>query len=63
MIKKKEVLIHVHPDFKTRLKTESSVRNMSMIQYTKQLSGIVSIEEEFKNASKETKEKKFKFSF
>jgi hypothetical protein len=61
MKKRREVLLHVHPDFKARIKSESSLKHLSIIEYTRQLSGMKSIEEEFKDAELKRKRNGFEF--
>lgn len=50
MVISKSDRIFVHPDFKKRLKVESALKGLSIIKYTKKLSGSKSLEEEFKNS-------------
>jgi hypothetical protein len=40
--------IYVHPDFKKRLKIDASMKGLTVIKYTKELSNVKSLEEEFK---------------
>ena len=54
-MKSKPVLMFVHPDFKKRIKVGASLKNTSIINYTKQLSGSKSLEEEFKESEAERK--------
>ena len=49
---KKEVLAHVHPEFRKILKRESADKGMSIIKYTEHLARRKSLEEEFNEAKK-----------
>lgn len=49
----------VYPAFRTKLKVEAAQKNMSIIDYTKHLSGIKSLEEEFNESSGGKKKREF----
>ena len=51
--KTKPAFIFVDPEFKKRLKGESGYLGISMMEYTRKLSGAKSLEEEFKNKNKD----------
>jgi hypothetical protein len=51
MNKKKHRLVHVHPDFHKKLKVESSLMDMSIVDYTEQLA---------KKKSEDKKKEKFR---
>lgn len=62
LIRKKDYeYIYVHPSFKKRLKTDASIKGISVIKYTKELSGSKSLEEEFSNAEQRGKKSGFYF--
>lgn len=43
----------VYPEFKRKIKAEAALKGLSVIKYTKKLSGSKSLEEEFKESSKD----------
>ena len=58
-MKKKIVMLWVHPDFKSRINVESAKNNESIIEYTKKLSKMKSLIEE----DEENNFEKKRFSF
>lgn len=53
---KNQINLYVHPLFKKKLKSESAMKDMSMIKYTKYLASENSLEDYFKNVKKKDKD-------
>lgn len=59
--KVKPTRIFVDPSFKKKLKGESGYLGVSLLEYTRRLSGVKSLEEEFKSKKKDDMGFKYEF--
>lgn len=62
-MKERHVYIAVHPDFRKKLKVESSLSDMSIMDYTRELAKMPSIADVKSPKLEENEKKRFKFGF
>ena len=65
MVRLRKERLLVHPDFKKIVKADASIRGITVIEYTRRLSHVKSLEEEFNDSKAKKKvieNKGFRFS-